>query len=136
MYEPPEADAEGEGRLHEAPEQEGLQGASLPAVSRTRPLVSLASALNWMSRPGSPRNSRDMLERRMFGVPSTEQPSATTTWCMPGVFERRSRGRLCWRPHRGWGHHGELHLETSIGHPALPLASAVRAPLCPIIYAT
>jgi len=36
----------------------------------------------------------------------------------------------------GGHHHGELHLETSIGYPVLPLASAVRAPLCPIIYAT
>jgi hypothetical protein len=54
-------------------------------------------------------------------------------WCLREAFEQDAYvGSLI----EGGDHHGEPHLEASIGYSVLPLASAVRAPLCPIIYAT
>ena len=54
-------------------------------------------------------------------------------WCLREAFEQDA---YIWSLIEGGDYHGELHLEASIGHSVLPLASAVRAPLCPIIYAT
>ena len=54
-------------------------------------------------------------------------------WCLREAFEQDAFvGSLI----EGGDYHGECNLEASIGHSVLPLASAVRAPLCPIIYAT
>ena len=54
-------------------------------------------------------------------------------WCLREAFKHDAYvGSLI----EGGDHHGELHLEASIGHSVLPLVSAVRVPLCPIIYAT
>jgi hypothetical protein len=54
-------------------------------------------------------------------------------WCLREAFEQDAYVSSLIE---GGDHHGELHLEANIGHSVLPLASAVRAPLCPIIYAT
>jgi hypothetical protein len=54
-------------------------------------------------------------------------------WCLRKAFEQDAYvGSLI----EGGDNHGELHLEASIGYSVPPLASAVRVPLCPIIYAT
>jgi hypothetical protein len=54
-------------------------------------------------------------------------------WCLREAFEQDAYvGSLI----EGGDNHGELHLEASIGYSVLPLASVVRVPLCPIIYAT